>query len=230
MVDFNWLELVPGVTPETTHVATAILVTAMLVAMSIAGRVALGTGEAAIAPADRVSIKGFFELIVESITTLNDMVLGPEGRAFTSLFGAVFVYILISNLIGLVPGMTPPTENFNTTLAVGLFSFAAYNFYGFKEHGISYLKHFLGPVWWLAWLMLPIELISHIVRPMSLGLRLMGNMTGDHTVLGIFLGLVPFYGIPVIFYGLGLFVCFVQAFVFTLLSMVYVLMATAHDH
>ena len=230
VVDFNWFELIPGVTSENAYVATSIAVTGLLVVVSLAARFALGSGDTAIAPADRLSLKGVFEVVVEALISFNDMVLGPEGRAFTPLFGAIFVYILASNLIGLVPGMTPPTENFNTTLSVGLFSFVIYNYYGFKEHGVGYLKQFMGPVWWLAWLMIPIELISNIVRPMSLGLRLMGNMTGDHTVLGIFLGLAPFYGIPVIFYALGLFVCFVQAFVFTLLSMVYVLMATAHDH
>jgi F-type H+-transporting ATPase subunit a len=100
---------------------------------------------------------------------------------------------------------------------------------GLKENGVGYLKHFLGPLIWLAPLLLPIELISHMVRPASLGLRLAGNMTGDHTVLGIFLNLVPI-GVPMVFYVLGLFVCFLQAFVFSLLSMVYISMATAHDH
>ena len=117
----------------------------------------------------------------------------------------------------------------NTAFAIGIFIFFTYNFLGIKENGLAYLKHFLGPMLLLAPLMLPLEIISHVVRPMSLGLRLSGNMTGDHTVLGIFLDLVP-YVVPVIFYGLGTFVSFVQAFVFTLLSMIYIAMATAHDH
>jgi F-type H+-transporting ATPase subunit a len=102
--------------------------------------------------------------------------------------------------------------------------------YGIKENGIGYLQHFLGPIIWLAPIMLPIELISHMVRPFSLGLRLANVMMGDHTVVGIFLGLGPGVVLPIPFYLLGIFVCFVQAFVFTLLSMVYVAMATAHDH
>lgn len=230
MSHFNWLQLIPGVGHEYTHVATAIFVTLLIVVSSVAARLALGNGELAVAPANRVSIKGFFELVCEFVHSLTEMVLGHGGEVYIPLFGAIFVYIWFANLIGLIPGMTPPTDNFNTTLAVGLFSFLTYNFYGLKENGIGYLKHFMGPLIWLAPIMLPIELISHLVRPMSLGLRLMGNMTGDHTVLGIFLDLVPYYGIPVIFYGLGLFVCCMQAFVFTLLSMIYVLMATAHDH
>ena len=227
MAHFNWFQLL--VSHEYIHVATTAFVTLLIVLLSVAGRVALGSGEAAIQPAGSFSIKGFFEVIVEFMVNLSDMVLGKEARNFVPLFGAIFVYIWFSNMIGLFPGMTAPTDNFNTTLAVGLFSFLVYNFLGLKENGIGYLKHFLGPMLLLAPIMLPIELISHAVRPLSLGLRLMGNMTGDHTVLGIFLDLVP-VGIPVIFYGLGLFVCAMQAFVFTLLSMIYVLMATAHDH
>lgn len=100
---------------------------------------------------------------------------------------------------------------------------------GIKENGWGYLKHFMGPIILLAPLMLVIEVISHVVRPISLGLRLANVMKGDHTVLGIFLDLVPLF-LPILFYILGIFVCFVQAFVFTLLSMVYVSMAIAHDH
>jgi len=107
--------------------------------------------------------------------------------------------------------------------------FVYYNYSGFKEHGIGYLKHFTGPVIWLAWLMLPIELIGHLVRPVSLSLRLAGNITGDHLVLGIFTDLTHFV-IPIVFVGLGVFVAFVQAFVFTLLSTIYVSMAVSHDH
>jgi F-type H+-transporting ATPase subunit a len=134
--------------------------------------------------------------------------------------------------MGLLPGFSPPTTNFNVTLALGLLSFTAYNVFGFKEQGLGYLKHFVGPMLWLAPLMIPLELISNFVRPFSLALRLLGNMTGDHTVLEIFTDLTKVI-IPVIFYGLGTFVSFVQAFVFTLLSMVYVSLAVTHhggDH
>ncbi|MCB0420707.1 MAG: F0F1 ATP synthase subunit A [Bdellovibrionales bacterium] len=231
MVHFNWTQLLPGVGHDPNYIAlaTATVVGAGLVLLSIAGRVALGSGEKAVVPSDKFSLKGILEVITEFIVSLVDMVIGEEGRHFVPLFAAMFLYILINNFVGLIPGMTPATDNLNTTVAVGLFSFIAYNIYGFKEHGISYLKQFLGPMLLLAPLMIIIELISHIVRPISLGLRLQGNMIGDHTVLGIFLDLVP-YGVPVIFYGLGVFVCMIQAFVFTLLSMIYVSMAISHDH
>jgi F-type H+-transporting ATPase subunit a len=130
--------------------------------------------------------------------------------------------------VGVLPGVVPATENFNTTLALGIFSFLVYNFMGIKDAGMGYLKHFFGPIIWLAPIMFVIELISHFVRPLSLGLRLSKVMLGDHTVVGIFMDLVPI-GVPVPFFLLGLFVGFVQAFVFTLLSMVYIALATAHD-
>jgi len=107
--------------------------------------------------------------------------------------------------------------------------FVMYNVYGFKENGVSYLKHFVGPILVLSWLMFPIEVLSHLVRPVSLAVRLMGNMFGDHMVLSIFSGLIPI-GIPVIFIALGAFVAVIQALVFTLLSTIYIALSTTHDH
>jgi F-type H+-transporting ATPase subunit a len=114
-------------------------------------------------------------------------------------------------------------------MAIGVFAFFYYNYAGLKANGLSYLKHFLGPVLWLAPLMVVIEIASHVFRPLSLGLRLRGNIFADHIVAGAFSGLVP-YLVPVIFYGLGVFVAFVQAFVFCLMTMVYISLSTAHDH
>lgn len=229
MVHFNWTELIPGVSHDLVHVATAVVAGIALFALALAGRLSLGSGETAYVPAEKLSFKGFFEVFIEFIIGLSDMVVGEKGRHYVPLFASIFFFVWVNNLVGLVPGMTPATENINTNIAVGVFTFLAYNYYGFKENGFSYLKHFLGPVIWMAPLILIIELISHFVRPFSLGLRLQGNMVGDHTVLSIFLDLVPF-GVPVIFYLLGIFVCSMQAFVFTILSMIYVSMAIAHDH
>lgn len=225
---FTWFDLA-HVPHELLHVYIGAVVAGLIVLLSVSARVALGNGEAAVIPANRFSIKGFFEVIVEFINSLVGTVMGDHNDHLVPLFASIFCFIFFNNIFGLIPGMAAATSNMNTALAVGLFVFVTYNFLGIKENGLAYLKHFLGPMLVLAPLMLPLEIISHVVRPMSLGLRLSGNMTGDHTVLGIFLELVP-YGIPVIFYGLGTFVCFVQAFVFTLLSMIYIAMATAHDH
>ncbi|MBX2988104.1 MAG: F0F1 ATP synthase subunit A [Bdellovibrionaceae bacterium] len=213
-------------------IAVATLGIAGLAAVSLGAlaRARLGNGEQAVVPAGRFSIRGFFEMITELVSGLANTVIGEHGRAYVPMFAAVFFFVLLNNLIGVIPGMTPATENLNTTLAFGLFMFLAYNFLGIKENGfVNYMKHFLGPVLWLAPFMFVIEIISHLVRPVSLGLRLANVLMGDHKVLGMFLDMVPAI-VPIPFYVMGLFVCVLQAFVFTLLSMVYVALATAHDH
>jgi F-type H+-transporting ATPase subunit a len=214
---------------EYTYVAANVAVTGLLVAFSVAAKLSLGHGEAAVTPAARFSIKGLAEVIVEFMDNLTREVVGQQARKYVPLFGALFLFIAISNLFGLLPGMTAATSNINAALAIGLFSFLTYNIIGLKHGGWHYVAHFFGPVWWLAWLMLPIELISHSVRPLSLGMRLSINMTADHTILGTFLDLTKVF-VPVIFYGMGTFVSLVQAFVFTMLSMVYVSLATEDEH
>jgi F-type H+-transporting ATPase subunit a len=245
MLHFNWTELIPGVVPHCSagshcvnyiHVATFVVGSLLLLIVGLAARLALGSGEKSILPASQISLKGFFETIVEFIVNVSDMVIGVEGRKFVPMFCAVFFFILFQNLIGLIPGMTASTDEINTTFAMGAFMFLVYNYHGFREHGIKYLMQFFGPkmpnvflMILIVPMMLVIELVSHTVRPLSLGLRLYGNMMGDHKVLGAFLDLAP-YVVPTLFYGLGLFVCLMQAFVFTMLSMVYVSFAISHDH
>jgi len=193
------------------------------------GRYSLLRNEKSHIPEGVFNIKAFFELFVEQLAGLSDSIVGKEGRPMLPLFCFFFLFIWIQNLLGLIPGFLPPTQNLNSTFALGVLSFIAYNIYGFREHGWAYLKQFLGPVMLLAPLFIFIEVLSHVFRSVSLGFRLFGNMVGDHIVIGIFLDMVPFF-IPVIFYFLGLFVCTLQAFVFTILSMVYVSLAISHDH
>ncbi|MFZ4403268.1 MAG: F0F1 ATP synthase subunit A [Pseudobdellovibrionaceae bacterium] len=234
---FNWTQMIPAVSSgsyEEVHtkiaVATLILGSLVSLLLGFVAKASLGQGEASVVPTSRFSVRGIFELLTETIAGLVEMVIGHEGKKFVPFFTSVFFFILLNNLIGVIPGMTPATENINTTFGFGILMFLFYNFHGIKANGIlGYLKHFMGPVLLLAPLMFVIELVSHIVRPVSLGLRLANVMMGDHTVLSVFLDLVPII-VPIPFYVLGLFVCFVQAFVFTLLSMVYVAFATAHDH
>ncbi|WP_413289493.1 F0F1 ATP synthase subunit A [Bdellovibrio sp. HCB337] len=231
-MSFNWTQLIPqvGHDHDKVAVATFAATSLALVFVGLIARASLGKGEAAIVPSGKFSIKGLFELVTEFITNLSDQVIGHHGRHYVPMFIAVFSFIFINNLVGVIPGMSPATENINTTFAMGLFMFITYNILGIKENGlINHLKHFMGPVAMLAPLMFVIELISHMVRPLSLGLRLANVMMGDHAVVAVFLDLVPI-GVPLPFYVLGMFVSFVQAFVFTLLSMVYVAFATAHDH
>lgn len=227
---FSWFHhFIPATHNIPDHVLTAGFCTLLIMGISLTAKAVAGTPEQALIPSSKFSLRSLFELIVEGLSGLVESVMGKGHENMIPIIGSLFLYILFNNFLGLVPGFAPATDNLNATLACGLSVFVLYNAMGIKEHGLAYFKHFLGPMLLLAPLMLPIELISHLVRPMSLGLRLFGNMTGDHTVLAIFLNLVP-VGVPVIFYLLGMFVCFVQAFVFSLLSMVYISLATAHDH
>ena len=141
----------------------------------------------------------------------------------------LFIFVLISNVLGLIPGFLPPTSHLTVNFGCALVVFVYYNYCGFKENGVGYLKHFMGPVIWLAPLMIVVEIIGHSVRPFSLSLRLFGNINGDHMLVGTISELIPILAsVPFLF--LGLFVAFLQAFIFTLLTMVYISMSTAHNH
>ena len=225
---FTWTHLIPFINPEFSHIVYGLLFCAFLVMIGFFARNALKRDPHP-APAGQFGIKGFFEVFVEQIQALSDSVVGPEGREAVPFFCFIFLFIWGQNLLGLFPGFFPATENVNTTFALGVFSFMAYNYWGFRKQRFSYLKQFLGHVMFMAPLFIFIELLSHIFRPLSLGLRLFGNMKGDHVVIGIFLDLVPVF-VPIIFYFLGLFVCTLQAFVFTILSMVYVSLAISDHH
>jgi F-type H+-transporting ATPase subunit a len=207
----------------------------LVVLMAVAGAqlkrvMRSANGDGGLIPDAKLSFRGFFEIIAESLYKLTESVIGEQDTPiYYPLIGSLFVFVFASNIVGLVPGLLPPTDNLNTTFAIGIFVFVYYNYAGIRAHGLAYFKHFLGPILWLFPLMLPIELISHLARPLSLALRLRGNIMGDHMVLGIFNELVPPL-LPVVFYGLGVFVSFVQAFVFCLMTMVYISLSTAHDH
>jgi F-type H+-transporting ATPase subunit a len=189
---------------------------------------AKASGDALI-PDEGFTVRNLAELLVGGISDLAHGVMGPRAKPVVGVFGSFFAFILVCNAMGLVPGFAPPTSNFNITFALGISSFLAFNYIGIKDQGIrNYLAHFAGPVWWLAILMLPLEIIGVFVRPVSLGLRLFGNMTGDHLVLEIFTDLTKVV-IPVIFYFFGTLVTVLQAFVFTLLSIIYVSLAMGHE-
>lgn len=226
---FSWIGVIPGLSSLPAHTATALLVALFLVVLALLARRSLAASPNALVPDGRLSARDLFEVVTEWLAGIADGLIGHHGRDYVPFFATIFLFILFANLIGLIPGFVPPTDNFNTTFGLGAVSFIAYNFCGFREHGVKYGKQFLGPALWLAPLMLIVELFSHVFRPISLAIRLFGNMFADHLVLGIFTDLTKLL-IPVIFYTLGAFVCVVQAFVFTILSMVYVALAVSHDH
>ena len=231
---FNFINYLPFFKDLPNHVAMSILVALTLVVTTFVAKRQLAAAmrgpDGGLVPETRVTYRNFFEIVAESLFKLTESVLGHhDAPHYFPVIGSLFVFIFTCNIVGLIPGFLPPTDNLNTTLALGLFVFLYYNFVGIKAHGIRYLKQFLGPVLWLAPLMIVIEIASHVFRPLSLALRLRGNIMGDHVVLGVFSSLVP-YLLPVIFYGLGVFVAFVQAFVFCLMTMVYISLSTSHDH
>lgn len=225
---FTWASLFPFLKGLPPHVSNAIMVSIIILIIVILGYRQLKRTEDEIVPEPKFTFRNFVEMLVESLSDIIVDTMGPRGKEFTLIVGTLALFILFNNLSGLVPGFLPATDNVNTTFACSLTVFVMTHYYGFREHGIRYLKQFVGPFWWLAPLMIPIELIGHLARPLSLGMRLFGNITGDHIVTVIFFGLVPLIvPLPVMF--LGLFVAFVQTFVFMLLSMAYFSGAISHE-
>ena len=175
-------------------------------------------------------MQNFFEIIVSGIEEFMVEITGEEGRWLFPLAATIFLYIFISNLIGIVPGLFPPTANINTTASCALVVVVFTHIIGVRYHGVKYIKHFMGPVWWLAPLIFIIELIGHAARILSLTFRLFGNMMGHEIVLGILFALAGMFLAPLPIMGLGIFVAFVQAFVFFLLSIIYFSGAMEHAH
>jgi len=222
---FTWF----GALGLPEKIATAGLVAGLLVVFAALVSRKLGATDAALEPEDGITARNLAEGLVEAISGLAEGVIGHGAQRYVPLLASFFVFILACNLIGLVPGFSPPTSDFNITFGLGLVSFVAYQVAGAREHGLRYVKQFLGSVVLLYPLMLVVELFSHVFRPVSLGIRLFANMVADHQVVEIFTGLTKI-GIPVAFYALGAFVCVVQAFVFTMLSAIYIALAVSHDH
>jgi F-type H+-transporting ATPase subunit a len=147
-------------------------------------------------------------------------IIGPEGKHYFPLIASLFLFILVCNFIGLIPGFDSPTANLNTTLALALVAFSATHYIGIRKHGFGYIKHFFGPIWALAPFMFIIEGISHLARVLSLSFRLFGNMIAKHKLLIVLFFLFPYFlQVPIL--GLGVLVAFIQAGVFTLLTMLY---------
>jgi F-type H+-transporting ATPase subunit a len=185
-------------------------------------------------PSTGLGLRSVFELYTEAIFNMIAGVLGnKDAKGFYWLFGGLFLFLFTCNLLSVVPGFLPPTDNVNTNLAMALVVLVVYVVAGVARTGTGFFKHMMGPVWWLAPLIFVIEAAGvFLIRPASLTLRLFGNINGDHMVFGIMSDLIPVI-VPSIFLGLGIWVSFLQAFVFTLLSAIYVMLSVDHgddDH
>ncbi len=212
---------------------THVLITLVAVIFTILGASAflsgLKTPDKGLVPPRTMNFRNFFEFIAESLFGFVEGAMGEKNaRRFYPLIGALFLFILFCNMFALLPGFSAPTDTLKTNVGIALLVFFLTHVYGVKEHGLAYFKHFLGPVPALIPLMVPIEIVSHIARPVSLSIRLMGNMMADHKVLMSFFSLVPIL-VPLPFLLLGLLVCLIQAVVFCTLAMVYFGMAIEHE-
>jgi F-type H+-transporting ATPase subunit a len=223
-VPFTWFGGLAA--PESA--ITAAFVTLLLVVFAAVLRRKLVMTESTLEPENGITARNLGEAFVEFISSLAEGVIGHGAERYVPLLASFFIFVLVANLLGLVPGFKPPTSDFNITFGLGVVSFVAYNIYGWKAQGAAYLKHFIGPVAALAPLMLIVEVFSQSFRPISLGIRLFANMFADHSVVEIFTELTKVV-IPVVFYVLGAFVGVVQAFVFTMLSAIYIALAVAHE-
>jgi F-type H+-transporting ATPase subunit a len=166
-------------------------------------------------------LQSFMEIVIGGIEKMIEETMGHHGKSFFPLIATLALFILVSNLIGLIPGFFPPTANINTTAACAVIVFVTTHVVGIREHGVKYIKHFLGPVIWLAPMMFCIEIIGHFSRVISLTLRLFGNMNGHELVLMVFFALAPCL-VPLPMLIMGVLVSFIQAFVFMLLAMIYI--------
>jgi F-type H+-transporting ATPase subunit a len=206
---------------------SAILVSVLLLLVGWVVRRQLAASNGGIVPDEGVTVRNVVEIVVEGLAQLARENMGEEWRRWFPLVVTIFVFILVGNLLGLVPGVGGPTSDINTTAGWALLSVLVSEYAGLRKHGMKYVDHFLGPRFgkWhfpaLFFIFIPLELIGHVARVVTLSIRLLANMFADHTLVLIFLGLVPI-AVPAIFLGLGTMVSVLQAFVFALLTMVYI--------
>lgn len=222
--------------PNWQKFATACALAGVMIGVGsiMAKRVASPQGiEGAIVPTRKASLFGVVDLAAEQWVRFQDSILGKENRRYAPFTGSLFFFILLANLIGLIPGVPAATTTVWINVGMAFVVFGYFNYVGIREQGlIPYIKHFGGPMWQLAWLIFPLEIFSTCLRILTLNLRLYWNINADHIVLNIFTHQVPYcrIGVPVLFYALGTFVAFMQAFIFSLLTMLYIQFASEHEH
>ena len=174
-------------------------------------------------------IQHLAEMTHEFVSEQGEQIIGHGFERFTGYLTALLLFILMCNLMGLVPGLSSPTADVTVPLGFAIVTWFYYHYHGIRVNGAGYIKQFLGPVWWIAPLLFPIEIISHLARILSLTVRLYANMFAGDLLTIAFFSLIP-VGIPLVFLGLHFGVAIVQAYVFMLLAAIYLSLAVAHDH
>jgi F-type H+-transporting ATPase subunit a len=209
--------------------AASVFVAVLVVLFALAVKARLSNEERALVPDARLTLTTFAEAFLGYFYDLAKGVMDAErAKRYFPLIGTAAVFVFFANVLALIPGMPVATSHLSITLGCGLVVFFLFNAYGLLTNGWAYVKHLAGPTWWLAPVLFPIELISLCVRPFTLGVRLMINMAADHLILGLFAALVGIL-VPIPLMLLGCLVVVVQTLVFTLLTCVYVGMATEHE-
>jgi F-type H+-transporting ATPase subunit a len=208
--------------PITNSFAMELLVFVVLVAYFVVVRLTLSVEKPA-------AVQHLAEMTHEFVSEQGEQIIGHGSARFTGYLTVLLLFILLCNLLGLIPGLESPTANVVVPLGFALVTFIYYHYHGVRAHGFAYIKQFLGPVWWLYPLLLPIEIISHFARILSLTVRLYANMFAGDLLSLAFFSLVPI-GVPLVFLGLHLGVAVVQAYVFFLLAAIYLSLAVAQDH
>ncbi len=219
-----------------THVAGAVLSFLFILYLALRYRASLKDGTKGVVPPRKFGLAAMTDGFIGAIYNLSVDVMGEKNaRKYLPLTGTLALFIFVCNIQGLVPGLIPPTDTLKTNLVFALLVFVVYNVAGVATNGLSYLAHFLGPKIggfpWLFPLFLPIEIVSHLARPVSLSLRLTGNIVADHKVVAVVAMMVPLF-VPLPFLLLGTVVAIVQTLVFTLLTIIYIGLAVEHaeDH
>ncbi len=229
----SWLLQIPGLSHDPHHIEinASIVTVAFIGVTSVLAHLALkGNEEKHLVPSKKPSYVTVVDAIIDGLYGMIEGTLGKDAEKHVPFIAALFLYVFFNNLLGLLPYSTSSTASVNTTFALGILSFLYYNLMGIKSHGlVGYLKHFLMGLGPAGILIAILEMVSHAIRPVSLGIRLFVNMFVDHAVASKFSALVAWV-LPVPLLLFGIFVCTIQAFVFATISAVYVQMATEHDH
>jgi F-type H+-transporting ATPase subunit a len=227
-----------GHTPVGAHgaepLAAALAVALLVLVLALAVRPALARREQAVVPDAKLTLRTFFEVWIGYWYGLMKDMMGPKrAKQYFPLVGSLSLFIVFSNFLGLIPGFTPPTSNWNVTLGCAAIVFVMFNYYGIRANGLGYVKHLFGP--WLGWPYIPVNLLLFVVetfslciRPLTLSIRLMLNMAVDHLLVTIALGMVALF-LPVPVLVLSTLVCIVQVLVFCSLTSIYITLATEHD-
>jgi F-type H+-transporting ATPase subunit a len=207
----------------------SLFVVLLVIVLAAMTRGAIANVDQAVIPDDKLTVRSFMESFVGAFYNMMKDMMGPKrAKRYFPLVGTCACFVFFSNIMGLIPGLNPPTSTWNITAACAIVVFVAFNYYGIKENGLGYFKHLAGPVWWLAPLIFVIEVLSLCIRPITLSIRLMLNMAVDHLLTSIVTGMVMLF-VPIPILMLSTLVCVVQVVVFCLLTSIYIALATEHE-